>query len=297
MSPKVSVIMNCYNSATYLKEAIDSVYAQSYSNWEIIFWDNQSSDNSAEIAKSYDDRLKYYCSDCYLKLGEGRNKALEKVTGDYIAFLDCDDQWLPQFLEHQTSLLDNDKDLGVVYSNFLTIFDNVKEQKLAISKKHPSGHVFLQALSVYPVGILTAVIRRDVLSGLTHYFDPKLNLVEDYDFFMRIIADNKAAYTSDPLAIYRNHSNNHTNRYKADFPDELIYTLEKFKKLYPSYQDVLLQLILEQRIKKVVYQHVAKGFFLSFFMHLRKDNLLTVPVFFKWGWRFFKMKIKRLLFG
>ena len=171
-------------------------------------------------------------SDCYLKLGEGRNKALEKVTGDYIAFLDCDDQWYPQFLEHQTTLLDNDRDLGIVYSNFHIISDNQEDKTLALKKIHPSGHVFLQALSDYPVGILTAVIRRNVLNGLTHYFDPELNLVEDYDFFLRIMADYKACYSSEPLAIYRNHSNNHTNRYKADFPDELIYTLEKFKKLY-----------------------------------------------------------------
>ena len=58
--PLVSIIMNCYNSERFLKEAIDSVYAQTYSNWEIIFWDNASTDDSATIANSYDERLKYY---------------------------------------------------------------------------------------------------------------------------------------------------------------------------------------------------------------------------------------------
>jgi len=56
----VSVIMNCHNGEKYLREAIDSVYAQTYKNWEIIFWDNYSTDNSAKIAKSYNDKLKYY---------------------------------------------------------------------------------------------------------------------------------------------------------------------------------------------------------------------------------------------
>ena len=60
--PLVSVIINCYNGERFLKEAIDSVYAQTFSDWEIILWDNASTDNTAEIAMSYDDRLKYFCA-------------------------------------------------------------------------------------------------------------------------------------------------------------------------------------------------------------------------------------------
>ncbi|MEK7079138.1 MAG: glycosyltransferase, partial [Patescibacteria group bacterium] len=61
--PKVSIIMNCFNGSKYLRESIDSVYAQTYRNWEIIFWDNASTDNSAEIAKNYDSRLRYFRSE------------------------------------------------------------------------------------------------------------------------------------------------------------------------------------------------------------------------------------------
>ena len=60
VTPKVSVIINCYNSETYLREAIDSVYSQSFIDWEIVFLDNDSTDNSASIALSYDDKLKYF---------------------------------------------------------------------------------------------------------------------------------------------------------------------------------------------------------------------------------------------
>ena len=66
--PLVSVIMNCHNSETYLREAIESVIEQSYLNWELIFWDNQSDDNSSKILKSYkDQRIKYYLSEKQLK--------------------------------------------------------------------------------------------------------------------------------------------------------------------------------------------------------------------------------------
>ena len=69
--PLVSIAMNCYNSDEYLQEAIDSVYAQSYSNWEIIFWDNASTDGSVNIVKSYDGRIKYYLVPKITPLGEG----------------------------------------------------------------------------------------------------------------------------------------------------------------------------------------------------------------------------------
>nr|MCH9813328.1 glycosyltransferase [Campylobacterota bacterium] len=74
--PLVSVVINCYNSDTYLKEAIESVFNQTYQNWEIIFWDNQSTDRSAEIIKSYNDnRIKYFYAPVHTPLGEARNLA------------------------------------------------------------------------------------------------------------------------------------------------------------------------------------------------------------------------------
>ena len=98
-TPLVSIIMNCYNGEKFLKEAIDSIYAQTYSNWEIIFWDNASTDDSACIAKSYDDRLKYHLAQETTPLGEARDLALKKINGKYISFLDCDDIWLPKKLK------------------------------------------------------------------------------------------------------------------------------------------------------------------------------------------------------
>jgi len=97
--PLVSVVMNCYNSDSFLKEAIESVYNQTYSNWEIIFWDNASTDNSANIAKSYDERIKYYLAPKTTPLGEARNLALSYTTGEYVAFLDCDDIWISDMID------------------------------------------------------------------------------------------------------------------------------------------------------------------------------------------------------
>ena len=92
--PLVSIIMNCYNSDHFLREAIESVYDQTYSNWEIIFWDNASTDSSSIIARSYNDgKLKYYNADVNTTLGIARNAAIERSNGEIIAFLDVDDYW------------------------------------------------------------------------------------------------------------------------------------------------------------------------------------------------------------
>ena len=93
-SPLVSVIMNCYNGEKYLTEALSSLLIQNYGNWELIFWDNLSTDNSKKIFKSFNEkRFKYFLADKHTVLYEARNLAIKKTSGDYIAFLDTDDIW------------------------------------------------------------------------------------------------------------------------------------------------------------------------------------------------------------
>ena len=93
-SPLVSVIMNCYNGEKYLNDSLNSLLSQNYSNWELIFWDNISTDNSKKIFESYKDkRFKYYSATKHEILYKARNLAIKKTSGDYIAFLDTDDIW------------------------------------------------------------------------------------------------------------------------------------------------------------------------------------------------------------
>ena len=123
--------MNCYNGEKFLKEAIDSIYAQTYSNWEIIFWDNASSDNSACIARSYDNRLKYHLAQETTPLGDARDQALQKITGEYISFLDCDDIWLPKKLHEQIEILENNNEYDMCYGGGLVI-----DERGVLIKKH-----------------------------------------------------------------------------------------------------------------------------------------------------------------
>ena len=116
----VSIIMNCHNGEKYLHESISSVINQTYENWELIFWDNCSTDNSKSIIESINDnRIKYFHSKKFTSLGQARNLAISKARGDFIAFIDTDDLWMKNKIEKQLPLFENDK-VGIVISN--TIF-------------------------------------------------------------------------------------------------------------------------------------------------------------------------------
>ena len=140
--PLVSIIMNCYNGESYLPESIESLLSQSYKNWELIFWDNQSKDKSSEILKSYkDERIKYFYANEHTSLYKARNLAIEKSKGNFIAFLDTDDLWNREKLELQMPFF-NDPDVGVVFSNLWMLKKNEKKKKLYTNKKLPKGKIY-----------------------------------------------------------------------------------------------------------------------------------------------------------
>ena len=121
-SPLISIIINCFNGERFLREAIDSVIAQTYSNWELIFWDNQSTDSTANIVRSYhDDRIRYFYAPEHTSLGEARNLALEKANGVYIGFLDSDDKWLPSFLSEYVSVIRENPSAVLIFFHLIRV--------------------------------------------------------------------------------------------------------------------------------------------------------------------------------
>jgi len=204
-APKVSVIMNCYNGERYLKEALDSIYTQTYQNWEIIFWDNASTDSSAEIARSYDNKLRYFRGEKTVPLFAARNYALKETRGEYVAILDCDDLWLPTKLEEQLPLLEKDEKVGLVYSDaFLFNQKGEKRRQFEITKPY-SGNVFPELLFCNFINTQTVVIRKKAFVNLEYWFDSRLTYVGDLDSNLRISYKWKVNYVDRPLARYRVH--------------------------------------------------------------------------------------------
>jgi len=251
--PMVSVIMNCLNCSEYLHEAIESVYAQTYQDWEIIFWDNASTDDSAEIAKSCDKRLRYFRSEVTVPLGKARNWAIEHARGKYIAFLDCDDRWMPQKIEKQVHILENRPDVDFLYGNYFRII-MPKSARLIPGLKgpQPEGHVFRPLLLRSPINMQTVMLRRSVLKHLDSVFDEKIELSEEYDLFMRILYKSKAVYCKEPMAVYRIHSRMSSLERMGLYPDEMEYIIGKLKMMDP-----LLELNYKSELR---YFHAKIGY-------------------------------------
>lgn len=232
--PVVAVIMNCLNCAKYLGEALDSVFSQTYKDWEIIFWDNASIDNSAEIAKKYGEKVKYFRSDKTHPLGEARNLAVERATGEYIAFLDCDDIWLSEKLEKQIPIFNNDPKIGLVFSDAIYFNEKGRVFQLYGKKKPPENYIFRQLLKQNFLCLSTVIIKKETLLGLRDWFDKRFNYIEDRDLFMRIAHDWKLSYVDDALTKYRMHKESWTSRYCFLSYEEEELMVKKFLDLYPD---------------------------------------------------------------
>jgi len=232
--PLVSVVMNCYNSDTYLKDAIDSVINQTYQNWEIIFWDNQSTDKSAQIINSYDDkRIKYFYAPTHTSLGEGRNRALEKVSGEFISFLDCDDLYLPNKLKNTLEYF-NEQKIGLVYTNGYTLYDDKNIKKEFYKNMQQSGNMFEAWIASYQVMIPSVMFRKSLLDDLDYWFDTRFSMIEEFDFFIRISKICKVNYSHEKLCIWRAHSASLTWSKKELFEKENRMFLENILHKYPE---------------------------------------------------------------
>ena len=132
--------MNCYNGSKYLNESLKSIVDQTYKNWELLFWDNKSTDDSKDILKSFNEyRFKYYLSPKFTNLGEARYLASKYISGDLLAILDTDDIWLPNKLEEQVNIFYKDQSLGLIYTN--TIF-LITEIVIFFTKKNKIQVIF-----------------------------------------------------------------------------------------------------------------------------------------------------------
>lgn len=233
-APLVSVIMNCYNSEQYLREAIDSVYAQTYQNWEIIFWDNASTDSSAAIAKSYDSRLKYHSGTETVPLGAARNRAIEKASGELIAFLDCDDLWYPEKLEKQVPLF-KDTEVSLVYCDTLFFNSNGYRKRLYSGTKAYTGYCFSRLLSHYFLSMETIILRKESLKNLDYWFDERFNMIEEADLFRRVAMTGKLAMVDEVLSMWRMHSNSWTWKKTELVWIETRMMLETYGKKYEDF--------------------------------------------------------------
>ena len=264
--PLVSIIMNCYNGKAYLAESIQSVLSQTYENWEIIFWDNQSNDKSAKIFKDYkDDRLKYYCSPSHIEiLYKARNYALKKANGEFIAFLDVDDWWVPEKLEKQIPLF-NDPDVGLIYGNLWQFFQKTNKKKIYKKGNLPTGKILNELLNDYVIGSPTYVVRKKSLESLEYCFNDDFHIIGDFDINIRLAAKWKAQCVQSAVAFARRHGKNLSLLYREKEIHELKAWFKQMKnnRLISSqsnFNKVLLSAYYLETMQSIMKNGFVKNF-------------------------------------
>lgn len=265
-TPRVSVIMNCLNGGRKLEEALDSLAAQMFTDFEVIFWDNGSTDKSPLMAQGHAvlrGRLRYFRGAVTVPLGAARNLAIREARGELIAFLDCDDLWRPEKLARQVPLFD-DPAVGLVCTD-TEVFDGRRVLQRVFANSAPGrGYAFGELLRRQWISMSSAVLRRTALDavaartadGQLHWFDERLNVCEEADVFYRVAHDWKLDYVDAPLTVWRVHGGNTTFRKFGQFADETLRILEKHRALYPDYEtehkDLVALLLQRAAFQKAV---------------------------------------------
>ena len=233
-APTVSVIVNCYNGERYLQEALDSIAAQTLTDFEVIFWDNGSTDRSAEIARGFGDRLRYFRATETTPLGAARNLAVAEASGEFIAFLDTDDRWYPHTL---ATLLDAmSPEVDVCYAGLR----NIDASGGPLGAKPPaarSGDLLDPLLRQFDVWVQSLLLRRSALVRTGLGFDPAITASEEYCLFIQLAAEVAFRSIPDVLVDYRIHEEALTARSIEKWADERFYTLERLLTRRPELRE------------------------------------------------------------
>ena len=233
-SPLVSVIMNCHNGQKFLNDSLKSLFKQSYKNWELIFFDNNSEDNSKKIVKSFKDkRIKFFFNKKKVNLYNARNLAIKKSTGKYISFLDVDDLWDKNKLKLQLNFLKKNKEFKILYSNYTVIDESQNRRYKKYCKNLNSGYITQFLLKNYSIGILTVLFEKKIIGKKC--FNNVYNIIGDFDYFLRLSLKNKIAYMPVSLATYRIHDRNYSTLNLKEYINELKDWIKKNSKVYKKY--------------------------------------------------------------
>ncbi len=202
----VSVIIPTYQRAHLVSQTIESVLAQTYTDYEIIVVNDGSPDNTKEVLASFGDQITVIHQENQ-GLSAARNAAIMAARGRYIAFVDDDDLWLPNKLEKQIACLESNPNIGLVYSDVFSFNEEgvFGEPWLKASPPPPVLHSWILFVRNF-IPVLTVVVRRECLDEVG-LFDQAMVPCDDYDMWLRIIEKFPFHFLNEPLALYRQSAN------------------------------------------------------------------------------------------
>lgn len=203
---KVSAVVTTFNRAQFAKKAIESVLAQTFRDFELIVLDNSSSDGTEAMVRGFEDKRIVYIRHEPIGISKARNLGVAKARGDFVGFLDDDDEWLPNKLELQVALFDKaPASLGLVYGGFYRvtsdgeIYDTfVPRLRGNVLEGYLCGHDVLTGSASNPL------IRRSTFREVGLY-DEQLKTSEDWEFYLRLARKYDFDFVSEPVLKIRQH--------------------------------------------------------------------------------------------
>lgn len=198
----VSVIMPVYNRENTIKRAIDSVLCQTYSRIELIIVDDVSTDNTVKMVAAYSDqRVRLICQKEHGGANKARNMGIACAKGEYIAFQDSDDEWLPDKLKIQIEYMKSRR-FGACYSAY---YSHINDEIKIIPANHKNKDKYEKNLKESlregnSIGTPTLVVHRSVFDTMPEKgFDENLPRLQDYDFAISLVQNVPVAYIEEPL--------------------------------------------------------------------------------------------------
>jgi glycosyltransferase involved in cell wall biosynthesis len=201
----VSVVIPTFNRARFIQHAIDSVFSQTFRNFELIVVDDGSTDDTPirigslfKSEKILKDRL-HYISIAHSGVSRARNIGIDKAQGDWIAFLDSDDYWLSKKLEKQVAFLSENPEYKICHTDEVWIKDG---KRINQGKKHIkySGWFFIHSLNLCLISPSSVVIHRSIFDKIGK-FDENFTFVEDYELWLRITSQYPVGFVNEKLVV------------------------------------------------------------------------------------------------
>jgi glycosyltransferase involved in cell wall biosynthesis len=222
--PAVSVIIPTYNRAAMVKEAIASVLAQSYADWEMIVVDDGSTDETEAALADVLPQLTYVRQE-HLGVSAARNRGAAMARGEYLAFLDSDDLWLANKLKRQMRFMTSHPEALICYTDEIWIRRGVRVNPMKKHRKY-SGMIFPHCLPLCIISPSSALFDRRLFEDAGR-FDETLAVCEDYDLWLRIAARHPVYLVDEPLIVKRGGHDDQLSRSRTGQDRYRIAALEK----------------------------------------------------------------------
>lgn len=291
MKPLISILTPVYNQEKFIGETIESVINQTYQNWEMLVVDDCSTDSSWEVIKKFtqkDERIKIFRNEENIGLIKNWEFLIDQSRGEYIAFLEGDDVFLPENLARKIEILEKFPEVRMVYSNFSVVDDSGKiiiknyHDKLKIKsykneKIDPAGYLYSKRIPFYSYSQI--MIEKNILSisGYPRSLDPKekMFLPSDWDFNFRVSTKFKVYFIDQILLKYRKHPGG-SSTVVPNVCEQILIVLDNYEKEFQN----------EKRVRKAIDYMRGKTYYFNAVYYLENG-------FKKKTWKIFFIYIKK----